>query len=84
VRIRGDREEGTGTGTSDTGAGAGLISDLRYCISQANLGGNNTIQFDSTVFAAPAPQSISLALGQLELSDTSGTETIWPRGRSHD
>jgi hypothetical protein len=51
-----------------------LSGDLRYCITQANLGGTNTIQFDPTVFATP--QTILLTNGQLELSDTTGTMTI--------
>src|SRR5262245_35618034 len=60
--------------TGDSGAGSGLIGDLRYCITQANLGGTNTIQFDSNVFATP--KTITLSGTQLELSDTTGTETI--------
>jgi hypothetical protein len=47
----------------DTGAGSGSTGDLRYCITQANLGGNNTIQFDPTVFATP--QTITLSGTQL-------------------
>src|SRR5215831_16207832 len=61
--------------TGDTGAGSGLVGDLRYCITQANsAGGDETIDFDSTVFGTP--QTITLSGTQLELSDTTGTETI--------
>ena len=50
-------------------------TDLRWAISQANsTTGADTIDFDSTVFNTP--QTITLTGGQLELSDTSGTETI--------
>ncbi len=50
-------------------------TDLRQAIVQANTtGGDQTIVFDSTVFAAP--QTITLGGTRLELSDTSGTETI--------
>src|SRR5262245_32934408 len=53
---------------------AGQI-DLRDAIAQANAsGGDQTITFDSTVFNTP--QTITLDFGQLELSDTTGTETI--------
>ena len=53
---------------------AGQI-DLRQAIAQANAnGGNETITFKSNVFATP--QTIHLAGTQLELSDTTGTETI--------
>ena len=49
--------------------------DLRQAIVQANTnGGAETITFDKTVFKTP--QTITLTGGQLELSDTSGTETI--------
>ena len=49
--------------------------DLRQAIGQANMnGGAETINFDSTVFSTP--QTITLTGGQLELSDTTGTETI--------
>ena len=49
--------------------------DLRQAISQANTsGGNETITFDKTVFKTP--QTITLNGTQLELTDTSGTETI--------
>ena len=53
---------------------AGQI-DLRQAIVQANTnGGNETITFDKTVFMTP--QTITLSGTQLELSDTTGTETI--------
>jgi hypothetical protein len=53
---------------------AGKI-DLRQAISQANTnGGAETITFDPTVFSSP--QTIKLSGGQLELSDTTGPETI--------
>jgi len=49
--------------------------DLRQAIVQANMnGGNETITFDKTVFKTP--QTIPLNGTQLELSDTTGTETI--------
>src|SRR5271166_4107103 len=49
--------------------------DLRQAIVQANAtGGAETIIFDSTVFKTP--QTITLNGTQLELSDTTGTETI--------
>src|SRR5216683_3691475 len=49
--------------------------DLRQAIVQANTtGGDQTIVFDQTVFSTP--QTITLAGTQLELSDTTGTETI--------
>ncbi len=61
--------------TGDTGSGSGLVGDLRYCITGANsAGGDQTIGFDSTVFGTP--QTITLSGTQLELSDTTGTETI--------
>ena len=50
-------------------------TDLRQAILQANTnGGDEAIVFDSTVFAMP--QTITLSGSQLELSDTTGTETI--------
>src|SRR5262249_46400223 len=50
-------------------------TDLRQAIVQANTsGGAETITFDPKVFATP--QTIALTSGQLELSDTTGTETI--------
>src|SRR5262245_10553232 len=55
----------------DTGAGSGLLGDLRYCIAQANsTAGDDTITFDSDVFATP--QTIALGGTQLELTDTTG------------
>ena len=49
--------------------------DLRQAISQANMnGGNETITFDSKVFKTP--QTINLNGTQLDLSDSTGTETI--------
>ena len=52
----------------------GLI-DLRQAIAQANTnGGAETIVFDKTVFKTP--QTITLNGTQLELSDTTGAETI--------
>ncbi len=60
--------------TGDSGAPAGEF-DLRGAIDMANiLGSAETITFDPTVFAAP--QTITLAGTQLELSDLTGTETI--------
>src|SRR6516164_10724493 len=50
-------------------------TDLRQAILQANTnGGDQTIVFDKTVFKTP--QTITLNGTQLELSDTTGTETI--------
>jgi hypothetical protein len=50
-------------------------TDLRQAIVQANTnGGDQTIVFDKTVFKTP--QTITLNGTQLELSDTTGTETI--------
>src|SRR5271166_4797498 len=50
-------------------------TDLRQAIVQANTtGGDETIVFDKTVFKTP--QTITLAGTQLELNDTTGTETI--------
>src|SRR5271169_6111209 len=50
-------------------------TDLRQAIVLANTtGGDQTIVFDSTVFKTP--QTITLAGTQLELGDTTGTETI--------
>jgi len=49
--------------------------DLRQAIMLANTtAGAQTITFDPTVFNTP--QTINLSGGQLELSDTTGTETI--------
>ena len=56
--------------THDSGPGS-----LRQAILDANdQAGHNDITFDPTAFATP--QTITLTSGQLELSDTSGTETI--------
>ena len=53
---------------------AGQI-DLRQALVQANsMGGAETISFDKTVFKTP--QTITLTGTQLELSDTTGNETI--------
>src|SRR5262249_33565873 len=50
-------------------------TDLRQAIDQANTaGGDQTIVFDKTVFETP--QTIKLNGAQLELKDTTGTETI--------
>ena len=50
-------------------------TDLRQAIASANATtGDNTITFDPTVFATL--QTITLAGAQLELSNTTGTETI--------
>src|SRR5262245_16332896 len=49
--------------------------DLRQAIAQANSnGGDETIVFDKTVFKTP--QTITLTGIQLDLTDTTGTETI--------
>jgi CSLREA domain-containing protein len=56
--------------TGDSGPGS-----LRQAIAGANAQqGANVITFDPTAFATP--QTIALSSGQLELSNTSGTETI--------
>ena len=56
--------------TDDSGTGS-----LRQAILDANAqSGANDITFDPTAFATP--QTITLTSGQLELSDTTGTETI--------
>ena len=60
----------TVTDTADSGTGS-----LRDEIGLANAAaGANTIDFDPTVFATA--QTITLTSGQLDLSNTSGTETI--------
>ena len=62
--------------TSDSLApGAGLLS-LREAIAFANTdpSGNSNITFDKNVFKTP--QTITLTGTQLELSNTSETETI--------
>jgi hypothetical protein len=53
----------------------GSAGTLRYEIGQASTtSGSNTINFDPAVFATP--QTITLTTGQLELSNTSGPQTI--------
>ena len=53
----------------------GSTGSLRRAVGQANTqAGADTITFDSTVFGTA--QTITLAGTQLELSDTTGTETI--------
>ena len=53
----------------------GSAGTLRWAVGQANsAGGAETIAFDRTVFKTP--QTITLTGTQLELSDTTGTETI--------
>src|SRR6516164_4058795 len=53
----------------------GSVGSLRWAVGQANSNpGNNTINFDKTVFKTP--QTISLSGTQLELTDTTGTDTI--------
>jgi hypothetical protein len=50
-------------------------TDLRQAIIQANtIGGDQTITFDPVVFASA--QTITLGGTQLELTDTTGTESI--------
>jgi hypothetical protein len=52
-------------------------TDLRQAIALANTnGGAETITFDKTVFRTPQTIELNPALGQLELSDQTGTETI--------
>jgi hypothetical protein len=62
--------------TTADGAGSPLGElDLRGAVDLADiLGGAQTITFDATVFAST--RTITLTAGQLELGDTSGTETI--------
>jgi hypothetical protein len=51
--------------------------DLRQAIATANTnGGNETITFDKTVFKTPQTITLDPTLGQLEMSDATGTETI--------
>src|SRR5690242_12599587 len=51
--------------------------DLRQAIALANTtGGAETIVFDGKVFSTPQTITLDPALGQLELSDTTGTEMI--------
>ena len=53
----------------------GSAGTLRWAVGQANsAGGAETIAFDQKVFKAP--QTITLSGTQLELTDTTGTETI--------
>ena len=53
----------------------GSVGTLRWAIGQANSsGGAETIAFDKKVFKTP--QTITLTGTQLELTDTTGTETI--------
>jgi hypothetical protein len=53
----------------------GSAGSLRWAVGQANSNpGDDTINFDPTVFATP--QTITLSGTQLELTDTTGTETI--------
>ena len=59
--------------TTDT-PGAGATDLRRRSAWRIRAGGANTITFDSTVFNTP--QTITLGGTQLELSDTTGTETI--------
>src|SRR5262249_50629709 len=52
-------------------------TNLRQAIALANTnGGADTITFDKTVFKTPQTINLNPALGQLELSDQTGTETI--------
>jgi hypothetical protein len=63
------------TTSGDRFAGAGLLS-LPLAIAFADLDGRpSQISFDPTVF--DTPQTITLTGGQLELTDTTGPETIW-------
>src|SRR6266436_5741546 len=53
----------------------GSVGTLRWAVGQANAHvGDDTIVFDKTVFKTP--QTITLSGTQLELTDTTGTETI--------
>jgi hypothetical protein len=59
----------------DVGSGSGKAGDLRYCIDQANSNDQaNTIVFDPSEFGIQ--KTITLNGGQLELSDTGGTQSI--------
>ncbi len=52
-------------------------TDLRQAIALANTnGGAESITFDKTVFNTPQTINLDPALGQLALSDQTGTETI--------
>ena len=61
------------TTADEFGFSDGTIS-LREAIAGANAVSGQTFTFDPTVFASA--QTITLSLGQLELSNTTGTETI--------
>src|SRR6516162_6995265 len=51
--------------------------DLRQAIVEANTtGGDQTITFDKKVFKTRQTITLDPTLGQLELNDTTGTETI--------
>jgi hypothetical protein len=53
----------------------GSVGSLRWAVGQANTtGGDQTIDFNPIVFGTP--QTITLSGTQLELTDTTGTETI--------
>ena len=53
----------------------GSVGSLRWAVGQANSNpGNNTIDFDSTVFNTA--KTITLTGSPLELSKAGGTETI--------
>ena len=53
----------------------GSAGSLRWAVSQANsTGGDDTIDFDTGVFATP--QKITLLQDNIQLTDTTGTETI--------
>jgi CSLREA domain-containing protein len=61
--------------TQDTTSSTGGKTSLRAAILAANTAsGNITITFDPTVFATL--QTITLTLGELDLTKTNGTETI--------
>ena len=61
----------TVTNTLDDGS----VGSLRWAVEQANAGGGaETIDFDPSLFNTP--QTITLTSGELELSNTTGTETI--------
>ena len=51
-------------------------TSLREAIEGANLVPGQTITFDKKVFETPQTITLDPTLGQLELSDTTGTETI--------
>ncbi len=58
-------------------------TDLRQAIVRANTnGGAETITFDKTVFNTPKTINLDPILGQLELNDPTGTETIDGPGAS--